>query len=148
MQPKDGISALSMGEYLYIVNELLNNSGIEHARLIISSREQEAEEKRIRVTQENIRLQAEGNKEAKMIEQDTMIKKMGLEALNNYNKAKFDAYFKAQLENSMTANQILMSTYDKTIESMINGQIPQVQQVNPIQPQTQQAIPQEQMPIQ
>ena len=48
MQPKDGISALSMGEYLYIVNELLNNSGIEHARLIISSREQEAEEKRIR----------------------------------------------------------------------------------------------------
>lgn len=148
MQPKDGISALSMGEYLFIVNELLNNSGIEHARLILSSREQEAEEKRIKVSQENIKLQAEGNKQLEMIKQDSMIKQMGLEALNNYNKAKFDAYFKAQLENSMAANQILMSTYDKTIESMINGQIPQVQQVNPMQQQPQQVMPQEQIPTQ
>lgn len=124
MQPKDGISALSMGEYLFIVNELLNDSGIEHARMIISFREKEAEEKRIKVSQENIKLQAEGNKELELIKQKTMIMEMGLKAANDFSKAKWDNYFKALAENNAAANQIYTSALDAAIQGMLQGQLP------------------------
>lgn len=138
MQPKDGVSALSMGEYLFIINELMNNSGIEHARLILSHREQVAEETRLKNSQDNIKLQQQGNAQLKQIEQQTEIMKMGLQALNDFNKAKWQAYFKAELENQGVANAIMQSTYDKTIEAMINGQIPPPQQQAPQQAMAQQ----------
>lgn len=142
MQMQDGIAALTYGEYLYIVNELLNDSGINHARVIIMDREQKAQDKRQKASEAKIKLQSEGNMKLEEEKRKTMIIESGLKMKENYEKEKAKAFFAAELAEKTSANKILEMTTDKTIDAMLQGQILPPQGQVGGQPQ---GIPQPQM---
>jgi hypothetical protein len=121
LQMKDGVAAITMSDYLYILNELMNGTGIEHARMIIADREQKAEKTRQDNKLAAQKQQTDGNLALEQAKQKTMIMEYGLKMKENDEKEKSKAVYAMKVAENTSSNDILKMTADKTIDAMLQG---------------------------